>query len=144
LALGTYRLRVASRFMTAVGVRRTMARRIAWGTAMATAAYGAEVTWEDQGWFRKGFEDLTAKIGREVAGTFGTAKGTDTVRAAGIAPAGPALDRRRARFLVSAATAQQGTPRAGLLPPPGDRGFRAADHQVVRRSGKGPVEGRAG
>jgi ribonuclease HI len=60
---------------------------------------------------------LTTAIGRSIAGTFGTAKGGDAVRAADIPPARLALSRRRERLLTSALLAPEGTPKRLLLPP---------------------------
>jgi hypothetical protein len=37
---------------------------------MATAAYGIEAIWEGQPWIVQSFHKLTARIGREVSGTF--------------------------------------------------------------------------
>jgi hypothetical protein len=39
---------------------------------MFTAAYGVEATWGIQKWLLKGFDQLTAQIGRAVTGTFST------------------------------------------------------------------------
>jgi len=81
--------------------------------------------WEEQEWLLKGFNTLTAAMGRAVAGTFGTTKGEGAIRAADIPPARPALDRRRERLLTSVLSAPAGTPKRALLPPsPGDDSSR--------------------
>jgi hypothetical protein len=72
---------------------------------------------EGQALLLEGFDKLTTAIGRSVAGTFGTAKGEDAVRAADTPPARPALDQRRKRLLASALSAPEGTPKRLLLPP---------------------------
>jgi len=59
------------------GVKRALARKVAWAIAMSTAAYGAEAIWEDQGWMLDGFDRLTALIGRAVAAAFSTTKGEE-------------------------------------------------------------------
>jgi hypothetical protein len=119
LALDHHRIRTISRVMNANGVPRKLARKIAWAVSMSTAAYGIEAIWEDQAWLLKGFNKLSATIGRAVAGTFST-KGEDTVRAADIWPAQPALDRRRERLLASALAAPEDSPKKAVLPPPAE------------------------
>jgi hypothetical protein len=86
LALGHHRLRTIARIMTANGIRRKLARKVGWAVAMSTAAYGIEAIWEGQAWLLEGFNKLTTAIGRTVAGTFGTTKGEDAVRAADTPP----------------------------------------------------------
>jgi hypothetical protein len=68
-------------------------------------------------WLLDGFHRLNVAIGRAVAGTFSTAKGEDAIRAAGIPPTRPELDRRRERLLAAALSAPEGTPKRLLLPP---------------------------
>jgi len=72
--------------MSANGIPRKLARKVAWAVAMSTAAYGVEALWEGQRWLLDGFTKLTNAIGRAVAGAFGAAKGEDAVRASDIPP----------------------------------------------------------
>jgi hypothetical protein len=116
LALGHHRLRTIVRIMKANGIPRKLARKVAWAVAMSTAAYGVETLWEDQKWLLDEFHRLTVAIGRTVAGTFGTTKGEDAIRAADTPPAEPMLNRRRKRLLISVMTAPVGTPKKALLP----------------------------
>ena len=118
LALGQHRIKATARVMGANGVPRKLARKVAWAVAMSTAAYGVEAIWEGQQWLLDGFDKLTVRIARTVAGTFSSAKGDDAVRAADTPPTKPALDRRRARLLASALSAPKGTPKEALLPLP--------------------------
>jgi len=74
LALRGYRIRTVSRMMSANGIPRRLARKVAWAVAMSTAAYGIEAMWEGQKRLSSGFDKLTASIVRAVAGTFRTAK----------------------------------------------------------------------
>jgi len=104
--------------MTANGIPRKLARKVAWAVAMSTAAYGVEAIWERQEWLFKGFNKLTAALGRAVAGIFSTAKGDDAMRAADIPPTRPMLDRRRERLLAAVLAAPEGTPKKALLPAP--------------------------
>jgi hypothetical protein len=76
---------------------------------MSTAAYGVEAVWEGQRWLLDDFHRLTVAIGRTVAGTFGTTKGEDAIRAADTPPAEPMLNRRE-RLLISVMTAPAVTP----------------------------------
>jgi hypothetical protein len=71
-----------------------------------------------QKWLLDTFHKLTVAIGRTVAGTFGTAKGEDAIRAADTPPppAEPLLNRRRERLLNSVMAAPLGTPKKALLP----------------------------
>jgi hypothetical protein len=66
--------------------QRSLARKIAWSTAMVTAAYRAELMWIEQAWLQKGFEELTASMGHAVTGSFRIANGIDAIRAADIPP----------------------------------------------------------
>jgi ribonuclease HI len=116
LALGHHRLRTIARIMKANGIPRKLARKVAWAVAMSTAAYGVEAIWEGQKWLLDDFHKLTVAIGRTVAGTFGTAKGEDAIRAADTPPAEPMLNRRRERLLISVMAAPRGTPKKALLP----------------------------
>lgn len=102
--------------MTANGIPSKLARKVAWAVAMPTAANGIEALWEGQKWLLDGFDKLTRAIGRAVAGTFGTTKGKDAIRAGDIPPTEPALDRRRKRLLTAALAAPEGTPKRALLP----------------------------
>jgi hypothetical protein len=147
LALGHYRLRTIARVMNANGVPRKLARKIAWSVAMSTAAYGIEAIWEDQQWLLDGFHKLTVAIARTVAGTFGTTKGEDAIRAGDIPPTKPALDRRREKFLIATMAAPSHSPRRRLLPPsPEDdssrhrisKWFRAAADRLIKEGQ--PVE----
>jgi hypothetical protein len=95
LALGHHRLRTMARIMTANGIKRKLARKVGSAVAMFTAVYGIEAMWEGQMWLLDGFHRLSVAIGREVAGTFSTAKGEDAIRAGDVPPTRPALDRRR-------------------------------------------------
>jgi len=72
LALGHHRLGTISGIMTANGIPRRLARKVAWAVAMSIAAYGVEAIWEGQEWLLKDFNKLTTAIGRTVAGTFST------------------------------------------------------------------------
>jgi hypothetical protein len=117
LALGHHRIATASRVMKANGVPRRIARKIGWSLAMSAAAYGMEVIWKSQPWILKGFDKLTLAIARAVAGTFGTTAAGDTILATDSPPAGPALDRRRHKFLLATLSAADRTPRRTLLPP---------------------------
>jgi len=56
--------------MTAIGIPRKLARKVAWAVAMSTAAYGTEALSEGQRWLLNGFDKLTRAIGQAVAGTF--------------------------------------------------------------------------
>jgi hypothetical protein len=78
--------------MSANGIPRKLARKVAWALAMATASYGVEALWEGQKWMLDGFHRLTVAIGRTVAGTFSTAKREDAIRAADTPPAEPMLN----------------------------------------------------
>jgi ribonuclease HI len=147
LALGHYRLRTIARVMNAHGVPRKLARKIAWSVAMSTAAYGIEAIWEDQQWLLDGFHKLTVAIARTVAGTFGTTKGEDAIRAGDIPPTKPALDRRREKFLIATMAAPSHSPRRRLLPtsPEDDssrhrisKWFRAAADRLIKEGQ--PVE----
>ena len=64
------------------GVRRHIAREIAWSTSMSTAAYLSEIYWNGQTWVREAFDQLTMCIARDAAGTFTTTAGSDAIRAA--------------------------------------------------------------
>jgi len=99
--------------MTANGIPKKLARKVAWSVAMSTAAYDIQAIWEGQKWLLDGFNKLTATIGRAVARTFSTAKGEDTIR---VAPTEPALNRRRERLLVAVLAAPKATPKRALLP----------------------------
>jgi hypothetical protein len=101
--------------MKANAIPRKLARKVAWAVAMSTAAYGVEAIWEGQKWLLDDFHRLTVAIGRTVAGTFGTTKGEDAIRAADTPPAVPILNRRE-RLLISSMTAPAGTPKKALLP----------------------------
>jgi len=113
--LGQHRLRTITRIINANGVKRSLARKVAWAMAMSTAAYGVGAIWENQGWMLDSFNHLTA-IGQAVAGTFSTAKAEDAIQAADTPPARPALARRRERLLLSTLAAPEDAPRRLLLP----------------------------
>jgi hypothetical protein len=51
------------------GIKRQLARTVAWSTSMSTGTYGIEGIWEGQPWIVKEFHRLTARIGQDVAGT---------------------------------------------------------------------------
>jgi hypothetical protein len=52
------------------GIKRQLARTVAWSISMSTGAYGIEAIWEGQPWIVKEFHRLTARMGQDVAGTF--------------------------------------------------------------------------
>ena len=103
--------------MTANGIPRRLARKVALAVVMSPAAYGIEAIQEGQRSLPTGFSNLTAAIGRAGAGTLSTAKGKDSARAGDISPTKPAIYRRRERLLVAALAAPDGTPKRALLPP---------------------------
>jgi hypothetical protein len=88
LTLGHHRLRTMARIMTANGIQRKLACKVGWTAAMSTAAYGIEAIWKRQAWLLEGPDKPKTTTGRSVAGTFGTAKGEDAVRAADTPPPG--------------------------------------------------------
>jgi hypothetical protein len=67
---------------------------------MATAAYGIEAIWEGQPWIVQSFHKLTARIGRDVSGTFASTMGVDAIREAATPPTRAALDRRTERQFI--------------------------------------------
>jgi len=127
--------------MDANGVPRKLVRKVAWALAMSTAAYRVEALWEGQKWMLEGFHKLTVAIGRTVAGTFGTAKGEDAIRAADTPPAEPTLDRRRERLLMSTLASPTDTPRKALLPPhpEDDSGRHRISRWFALASGQGQL-----
>jgi hypothetical protein len=64
------------------GIKRQLARTVAWSTSMSTGAYGIEAIWEGQPWIVKEFHRLTARIGQDVAGTLRSTKKDDAIREA--------------------------------------------------------------
>jgi hypothetical protein len=86
--------------MTASGVPRKLARKVAWAVPISTAAYGIEAIWEGQKWLLDGFNKLSTAIGRAVAGTFSITKGEGAMRTADTLSIEPALHRRRERLLI--------------------------------------------
>jgi hypothetical protein len=72
---GLWRQQKVARFMQRWGINRKLARTVAWSTSMATAAYGIEAIWEGQPWIVQSFHKLTARIGRDVSGTFASTMG---------------------------------------------------------------------
>jgi hypothetical protein len=68
------------------GINRKLARTVAWSISIATAAYGIEAIWEGQLWIVQSFYKLTARTGKDVAGTFASAMGVDIIREAAIPP----------------------------------------------------------
>jgi hypothetical protein len=72
---GLWRQQKVARFMQRGGINRKLAHTVAWSTSMATAAYGIEAIWEGQPWIVQSFHKLTARIGRDVSGTFASTMG---------------------------------------------------------------------
>jgi hypothetical protein len=62
------------------GINRKLARTAAWSISMATAAYEIKAIWEGQPWIVQSFYKLTARIGRDVSGTFASTMGVDAIR----------------------------------------------------------------
>jgi hypothetical protein len=62
------------------GIKRQLARTVAWSTSMSTGAYGIEAIWEGQPWIVKEFHGLTPRIGQNVAGTLRSTKKDDAIR----------------------------------------------------------------
>jgi hypothetical protein len=93
---GLYRQHTVARFMQRWGIKRQLARMVAWSTSMATAAYGIEAIcqWEGQPWVVQAFHKLAAQICRDMAGTFRTTMKDGAIREAGTPPTRAALDRR--------------------------------------------------
>jgi ribonuclease HI len=71
---------------------------------MATAAYGIEAIWEGQPWIVQSFHKLTARIGRDVSGTFASTMGVDGIREAATPPTRASLDRRTERQFIRMVT----------------------------------------
>jgi ribonuclease HI len=67
---------------------------------MATAAYGIEAIWEGQPWMVQSFHKLTARIGKDVSGTFESTMAVDAIREAETPPTRAALDRRTERQFI--------------------------------------------
>jgi hypothetical protein len=82
------------------GINREHAHTVAWSTSMATAAYGIEAIWEGQPWIVQSFHKLTARIGRDLSGTFASTMGVDAIREAATPPTRAALDRRTERQFI--------------------------------------------
>jgi hypothetical protein len=82
------------------GIKRQLARTVAWSTSMSTGAYGIEAIWEGQPWIVKEFHKLTAPIGQDVAGTLRSTKKDNAIREAGTPPTRAALDRRTDRHFI--------------------------------------------
>jgi hypothetical protein len=97
---GLWRQQKVARFMQRWGINRKLARTVAWSTSMATAAYGIEAIWEGQPWIVQSFHKLTARIGRDVSGTFASTMGVDAIREAVTPPTRAALDRRTERQFI--------------------------------------------
>jgi ribonuclease HI len=95
-----FRQQRVSRFMQRWGIKRQLARTVAWSTSMSTGAYGIEAIWEGQPWIVKEFHRLTARIGQDVAGTLRSTKTDDAIREAGTPPTRAALDRRTDRHFI--------------------------------------------
>jgi hypothetical protein len=77
-------------------IKRQLARTVTWSTSMSPGAYGIEAIWEGQPWIVKEFHRLTARIGKDVAGTLRSTKKDDAIREAGRA----ALDQRTDRHFI--------------------------------------------
>ena len=114
-------------------IPRKLARKVAWFVVMSTMAYGIKAIWEDQKWLLDAFNKLMAALGRAVAGTFSTARGEDTIRAAGIPPTQSALDRRRERLLYAHTTGD--VPRMDRWLVPQDSRVRVDRHCRRHRCG---------
>jgi hypothetical protein len=56
------------------GIKRQLARTVAWSTSISTGAYGIDAIWEGQPWIVKEFHRLTGRIGYDVAGTLWSPK----------------------------------------------------------------------
>jgi hypothetical protein len=97
---GLWRQPKVARFMQRWGINRKLARTVAWSTSMATAAYGIEAIWEGQLWIVQSFHKLTARIGRDVSGTFSFTMGVDAIREAATPRTRAALDRRTERQFI--------------------------------------------
>jgi hypothetical protein len=97
---GLWRQQKVARFMQRWGINRKLARTVAWSTSMGTAAYGIEAIWEGQPWIVQSFHKLTARIGRDVSGTFASTMGVDAIREAATPPTRAALDRRTERQFI--------------------------------------------
>jgi ribonuclease HI len=95
-----FRQQRVSRFMQQWGIKRQLARTVAWSTSMSTGAYGIEGIWEGQPWIVNEFHRLTARIGQDVAGTLRSTKKDDAIREAGTPPTRAALDRRTDRHFI--------------------------------------------
>jgi hypothetical protein len=48
------------------GIKRQLARTVAWSTSMSKGVYGIDAIWEGQSWIVKEFHRLTARIGQDV------------------------------------------------------------------------------
>jgi hypothetical protein len=83
---GLWRQQKVARFMPRWGVYRKLARTVPWSTSMATAACGIEAIWEGQPWIVQSFHKLTARIGKDVSGTFASTMGVDAIREAATPP----------------------------------------------------------
>jgi hypothetical protein len=67
---------------------------------MATAAYGIETIWEGQPWIVQSFHKLTARIGRDISGTFTSTMGVDAIRETATPLMRADLDRRTERQFI--------------------------------------------
>jgi hypothetical protein len=97
---GLWRQQKVARFIQRWGINRKLARTLAWSTSMATAAYGIEAIWEGQPWNVQSFHKLTARISRDVSGTFASPMGVYAIREAATPPARAALGRRTERQFI--------------------------------------------
>jgi hypothetical protein len=121
------------------GIPQKLARKVAWAVAMSSAAYRVEAIWEGQKWLLDEFHRLTVAIRRTVAGTFGTTKGENAIRAANTPLAEPLLNRRRERLLISVMMAPAGTLKKALLPthPEDDLGRHRIPRWFTEASNRG-------
>jgi hypothetical protein len=67
---------------------------------MATATYGIEVIYEGQQWIVDKIQKVTIRIGKDIAGLWGTTAGYDAICSADVAPTCPMLDRRAERHFL--------------------------------------------